>query len=99
VIVNTLFVPTLRGEIPYGDAPLAPCIWCGTPTDIRFVPEARPELGPQPLHMLCGIALIRAYERMLAGHILDAGTVRRLAAVNERQAASATALQRGQTSR
>lgn len=76
---------TIYGSMPRhsGDVPDLPCIWCGAPTDLRFVPAARPELGPQPLHILCTANLIRAYERLLSGRILSAGDtdgMRRLAA-------------------
>ncbi len=61
---------TLRGEMPIGQGTLKPCIWCAAPTDLRFIPEYKPELGPQPLHMLCAGSLILTYEAILAGRTL-----------------------------
>lgn len=64
-----------------GDVPEAPCVWCQRPTDLRFIPEGMPHLGPLPLHITCGLNLIRAYERWLRGQVIDAPTAKRLAAV------------------
>lgn len=76
-------MPTLKGSMPYDSGPERPCIWCGQPTDITFVPEFQPELGPLPMHMLCGVLLIRAYERWQRGRTLDAGTTARLLAIHK----------------
>lgn len=76
-------MPTLDGYMPHnaGEVPEAPCVWCGAPTDLRFIPAGRPELGLQPLHLLCGAALIRAFERLKAGMVLPERDQRRLAAM------------------
>jgi hypothetical protein len=72
---------TLHGTMPYDRGEERPCVWCGRPTDIRFIPEFRPDLGPLPLHMMCGVLLIRAYERVRAGQIIDIYSRTRLDAV------------------
>ena len=54
-----------------GEVPELPCVWCGLPTDLRFVPPAHPELGPLPLNLLCAGLLIQAYERLLRGEVLS----------------------------
>lgn len=71
-------MPTLEGAEGHA---MAPCRWCGRPTDLTFAPEGGSQVGPIPLHMLCGAAFIRAYRRLAAGEVLsdrDAGRVRRL---------------------
>jgi hypothetical protein len=73
-------MPTLHGWVPdAGTAPEHPCIWCGRKTDIIFVPEFRPELGPQSMHMLCAAGMMRAYLRWKAGHVLPSRDSQRLA--------------------
>ena len=91
---------TIRGEMPrnVGDVPMKPCIWCSAPTDLRFMPEAMPELGPQPLHMLCTADMILTFEAMKAGRTLTTRQVARLATF-QRHAALTTSLQREQVSR
>ena len=74
-------MPTLNGSMPYDRGPERPCIWCRKSTDITFVPEFRPELGPQPLHMMCAYSLIRAYERWKRGMLLDTYSMQRIAAL------------------
>jgi hypothetical protein len=74
-------MPTLHGSMPYDRGPERPCVWCRKPTDITFRPEFAPSLGPQPLHMMCAVSLIRAYERWKAGHALDGYSLDRLKAL------------------
>jgi len=66
---------------------MKPCIWCGVATDTRFIPEARPELGPQPLHILCAGQLILAYEAILAGRTLTTRQAERMKRLNGAHAA------------
>ena len=71
---------TLHGEMPRaGDVPQKPCVWCAAPTDLRFIPEAMPELGPQPLHLFCAGDLILTFEALTARRRLKARQVERLA--------------------
>lgn len=97
-------MPELVGTLPDQPGPLAPCRWCGAPTDLTFAPEGS-RIGPVPLHMLCGAAFIQAYKRMQAGLALKPRDLDRLAAMQRLQledghaAASATALQREQAIR
>lgn len=83
-----------------GDAPFRPCIWCGAPTDVRFISEAHPELGVQPLHMLCAADLLMAFEAFRAGRQLKTRWVKRLAGYQQLLTsaghAAVTALQRAQ---
>jgi hypothetical protein len=95
-------MPILTGELPRAPGPMAPCRWCGAPTDLSFAPPGS-RIGPVPLHMLCGAAFILAYERMQAGLTLKIADRRRLDAflapqLGDGHAAdsSAIALQRGQ---
>lgn len=76
-------MPTLNGIMPRnaGDVPEAPCVWCRQPTDLRFVPAGMPHLGPQPLHITCGVQLIRAFERWQRGLGLSEPQRKRLAAL------------------
>lgn len=62
-------MPELIGALPDQPGPMSPCRWCGAPTDLTFAPEGS-QVGPVPLHMLCGAAFIRAYNRMRAGGTL-----------------------------
>lgn len=78
---------TLYGEMPREQGPMKPCIWCGADTDLRFVPAAKPELGPQPLHMLCAGGLILAYEAILAGRTLTTRQAERMKRLNGPHAA------------
>lgn len=72
---------TLYGRMPRQPEPERPCIWCRKPTDITFDPTAMPHLGPQPLHMFCAAALIRAFERWQRGQVLSARDMERLRAL------------------
>jgi hypothetical protein len=69
---------TLSGIMPSTPGEELPCVWCGLPTDIRFVPPAHPELGPLPLNILCAGALILAYERLLRGEALSPQDMERM---------------------
>jgi hypothetical protein len=71
-------MPTLHGEVPIDRGDEQPCIWCRVPTDVRFVPEFSPSMGPQPLHMTCAMLMIRAWQRWRKGMTLDAETSHRL---------------------
>jgi hypothetical protein len=73
-------MPTLNGTMPYPPRPTSPCRWCGEPTDLTFAPEGT-RIGPVPLHIVCGIAVIRAFERLRDGALLTEGEQRQLAAV------------------
>jgi hypothetical protein len=61
---------------------MKPCIWCGVATDLRFIPEAKPELGPQPLHIFCAGGVILAYEAILAGRTLTTRQAERMSRLN-----------------
>lgn len=65
-------MPELKGVMPHrvGDVPFEPCIWCEHPTDMRFIPEAMPELGPRPMHLACAIDLLLTYQAWLAKRAL-----------------------------
>lgn len=96
-------MPTLSGEMPREPGPTQPCRWCGQPTDLSFAPEEGSQVGPVPLHMLCGAAFIRTYNRMKSGLALPARDMERLARFSAPQlgdghaaASSATALHREQ---
>jgi hypothetical protein len=56
-------VPTIRSHVPYPDvvAPVAACVLCGEPTDIRAETPFRPDLGRVPLHLFCSAELIELY--------------------------------------
>ena len=71
-------MPELHGALPDQPGPTSPCRWCGAPTDLTFAPEGS-LVGPVPLHMLCGAAFIRAYNRMQAGLTLTPRDQERLA--------------------
>lgn len=76
-------MPTLNGTMPYESGPELPCVWCSRPTDLRFEPAGMPSLGPLPLHLTCGMSLLRAYERFLRGEMLDGWTTQRLASLGQ----------------
>jgi hypothetical protein len=78
-------MPTIYGTLPRSPGPESPCLWCGRPTDVTFTPQFRPELGPLPMHMFCGVAMIRAYERLRDGMVLTAREQARLHQVVTRQ--------------
>lgn len=88
-------MPTLEGRLPDQPRQTSPCRWCGAPTDLTFAPEGS-KVGPVPLHVLCGAAFIRAYQRMLAGLTLsdrDAGRVQRLTEGHPSQSSPRRAIQ------
>lgn len=95
-------MPTLNGSMPYDRGPERPCVWCERPTDITFVPEFAPSLGPQPLHLLCAATLIRVYQRWKAGMVLDTWSMKRIEALGHAATSGSpassvrSALQRGQ---
>lgn len=88
---QTGIVPTIRSHIrtwqPDAKA-MRPCVWCGQGTDVMAETPGRPDLGHAPLHITCGVAVIRAYERLRAGRVLDATTMARFAQYSQRQIGS-----------
>lgn len=71
-------MPTLNGEFPIRPGELKPCIWCQAPTDVTFMPEAMPQLGPQPMHMTCAMDLLLTFEAFRARRRLPAAKADRI---------------------
>ena len=78
-------MPTLTGTMPYEHGPQESCVWCSSPTDLRFAPQGWPVGSRVPLHMLCAMQLLTAYERWRRGQTLDGWTMAKLARVEMHQ--------------
>jgi len=72
-------MPTITSTMPRQPGPEWPCAWCKAPTDVLADTPGRPDIGRLPLHIGCGVAILRAFERLRAGMVLDASTQQRIA--------------------
>ena len=66
---------TIRSEQPPIGADLSkvpqwPCAWCGELTYIRAFTPFRPDLQWLPVHAVCQLAILSAYERWQEGRAL-----------------------------